>query len=101
MRLHVLPLCLAISATAATSAITAPALAYERLPRSGKITVCGTFGNPDCYTAPVRATRHGPQFRLKSGRWVDCSGDCRDTLRRETVDFWDEQRNSGGDGGGN
>jgi hypothetical protein len=73
------------------------AIAFERLPRSGKITVCGTFGNAACYTAPVRMTTSGPQFRLTSGRWVDCAGDCRDTLRRETVDFWDELRNSSRD----
>ena len=65
-------------------------------PRAGTITVCGTFGNPACYTAPVRRTATGAEFQLKSGRWFDCSRDCHDKLRRETVDFWDEQRNSAG-----
>ncbi len=73
--------------------IAAPA-PCEAAPRNGIITACGTFGNPACYSAPVRRTPTGAEFRLKSGRWVDCGRDCRDTLRRETVDFWDEQRNS-------
>lgn len=86
-------LLLAPAVLVACLGLVAPASAGAR---KGTITVCGTFGNAACYTAPVRRTASGAQFQLKSGRWVDCARDCHDTLRRETVDFWDEQRNSSG-----
>lgn len=37
------------------------------------------------------AVRHGPralQVRLPRGTWIDCVRSCSDTLRRETIDFW-------------
>lgn len=40
-------------------------------------------------TAPVRAGRWGQEVRLPGGSWIDCRGDCRETLRMETVDFWE------------
>lgn len=54
-------------------------------------------------TAPVRA---GPnrraEVRLPGGTWIECGRSCRDTLRRETIDFWDSRQypNWGGDGVG-
>lgn len=32
------------------------------------------------------------EVRLPNGTWIDCRGDCRDTVRREHLEFWDEQR---------
>ena len=60
--------------------------------KSATVTACSTNGRHGCYTAPVRQTRLGPQMRLKGGTWIWCEGDCRDTLRRATIDFWDDQR---------
>jgi hypothetical protein len=40
-------------------------------------------------SAPVRTTRLGSEVRLPSGTWIDCRGDCRETLREQTIDFWD------------
>jgi hypothetical protein len=36
---------------------------------------------------------------MPGGTWIGCKGSCRDTLRDETVDFWEIQRNNhpGGD----
>lgn len=37
------------------------------------------------------AVRHGPnglQVRMPRGTWIDCVRSCSDTLRRETIDFW-------------
>jgi hypothetical protein len=42
-------------------------------------------------SAPVRAGRHGLQVRLPRGTWIDCVRSCSDTLRRETVDYWQSQ----------
>ncbi len=37
----------------------------------------------------VRPGRHGLQVRLPRGTWIDCVRSCSDTLRRQTVDFWE------------
>jgi len=40
-------------------------------------------------TAPVRNGAHGRlEVRLPGGTWLECGRSCRDTLRRETIDFW-------------
>jgi hypothetical protein len=40
-------------------------------------------------TAPVRYGPHGRlEVRLPGGTWLECGLSCRDTLRRETIDFW-------------
>lgn len=41
-------------------------------------------------TAPVRKGRWGDEVRMPSGYWTDCSGDCRETLRVKTIDFFVE-----------
>ena len=39
-------------------------------------------------TGAVRPGPHGYQVRLPRGTWIDCVRSCSDTLRRATVDFW-------------
>jgi hypothetical protein len=41
-------------------------------------------------TAPVRPGRWGDEVRLPGGSWVDCARSCENTLRHNTVDFWDD-----------
>jgi hypothetical protein len=48
-------------------------------------------------SGPVRVARLGPQVRLPGGTWEYCRRSCSETLRVETVDFW-EGRNSGSSG---
>lgn len=76
----------ALTANPAAAAMRARAVA-------GTVTACSTYGH-GCTTAPVRYLNLGPQIRLKGGPWIWCESDCRDTLRRATVDFWDDQRES-------
>lgn len=61
----------------------------------GTVTACSTEGHFSCYTAPVRAGRYDNWMRLKGGTWESCDGDCRETLRKTTVDFWDTLRENG------
>ena len=64
-------------------------------PQAGSVSVCSRYGN-GCYSAPIRHGRFGLEMRLKGGTWIDCKGSCKDTLREETIDFWDTQRERGG-----
>lgn len=32
------------------------------------------------------------EVKLPNGTWIDCRGDCRETVRKEYLEFWDEQR---------
>jgi hypothetical protein len=44
-----------------------------------------------CTTGAVRNTTYGKQVQLPGGKWIDCAGDCSRKLRKNTVDFWQEQ----------
>lgn len=46
------------------------------------------FGN-GTVSGPVRATRTGYEVRLPGGTWVACRRSCSETLRVETVDFFE------------
>ncbi len=63
---------------------------------SGTVTACSALGGFDCYTAGVEESRVGRKLVLRGGTRVDCGPDCRDTLRRETVDFWTDRMLNGG-----
>ena len=81
-----------LAAAAILAGITFASVAEARRDRDrDSVTACSRYGN-GCYTAPVR----GSQMRLKGGTWVDCKGSCSDTLREETVDFWETLRERGG-----
>ncbi|MFV0368828.1 MAG: hypothetical protein ACK5KM_10235 [Hyphomicrobiaceae bacterium] len=40
-------------------------------------------------SGPVRMTKLGPQVRLPGGTWEYCRRSCSETLRVETVDYWE------------
>jgi len=61
----------------------------------GTVSACSIYGN-GCTSAPVRRAGNDYEFRLPGGTWVSCKQSCQDTLRRETVDFWETQRENGG-----
>lgn len=44
----------------------------------------------------VRQTSLGRQVQLPGGSWVYCKRSCSETLRAETVDFWEAQQGPGG-----
>lgn len=71
----------------------------ERLDR-GYVTAESRYGG-GTVTAPVRPGPRGrPQVQLPGGTWIDCQQTCSDTLRRETVDFWQSRGPFGPDGPG-
>lgn len=64
------------------------------------ITACSRYGK-GCVTAPVRRTRQGLEVRFPNGTWINCSGDCREKLRDEHLDFWDTHKPENSGAGGN
>ncbi|MGI9523121.1 MAG: hypothetical protein ACR2PG_15900 [Hyphomicrobiaceae bacterium] len=61
---------------------------HDKISRDGFVVAHSDFGNGSI-VGPVRETRLGPQVRLPSGRWVYCKRLCSETLRVNTVDFWE------------
>lgn len=55
---------------------------------AGTVTAV-SLANRATITAPVRSSRWGQEVRLPGGTWIDCQQDCRETLRNNTVDFWE------------
>lgn len=54
------------------------------------IKACGK-GGLDCVTSQVRRTALGEQYRGPNGQWRWCQGDCRDTIRKGYIEFWQYQ----------
>ena len=59
--------------------------------RTGKVTACSHYGS-QCYTAKLVRSPVGWKMRLRGGTLIHCEATCEDTLRRATVDFWEDQR---------
>jgi hypothetical protein len=57
---------------------------------SGQAVAESRFGH-GTVSGPVRAARHGREVRLPGGTWIDCGRSCAETLRTETVDFWENK----------
>ena len=54
----------------------------------GYVDAVSRFGN-GTIRAPVRQEPHGWSVRLPGGRWIYCRRTCSETLRVETVDFFE------------
>lgn len=95
MRVSLLPAA-ALLGLAATLVLPAPADAFglrkrERLDR-GYVIAESRYGG-GTVKGLVRPGPHGrPQVQLPGGTWIDCEQTCSDTLRRETVDFWQSRQ---------
>ena len=49
--------------------------------------------------APVRINHRGDkEVRLPNSRWLDCAKNCRWTVQKKYLDFWEYQRNPFGPG---
>lgn len=68
---------------------------YRGKPSGGYVVAESRFGNGTVRGA-VRQTSVGPQVQLPGGSWVYCRRSCSETLRAETVDFWEAQTSPGG-----
>lgn len=70
------------------------AVRYRSSPAAGGyppyVVAESRFGNGTVVGA-VRPSRYGFQVRMPGGTWIDCRRSCAETLRVETVDFWENQ----------
>jgi len=67
-------------------------------PSSGYVTAQSRYGNGSV-SGRVEIRKGVPHVQLPSGWWEDCAGNCRETLRRQHLDFWetiDEEAPLGG-----
>jgi hypothetical protein len=95
-----------LGVVALSAVLAAPAEAQRRAAAGatlGYATAESRYGNGKPVSGPVRRGSHGRlEVRLPGGTWMECGRSCSDTLRRETVDFWqaNRDRRSSGDGPG-
>jgi hypothetical protein len=83
-----------VQALIATSALAMllPAEGDARPARDkGTVSVCSQYGK-GCVTGAVRPGRFGSEVRLPGGTWISCKLDCKQTLREESVDFFETLR---------
>ncbi len=78
-----------VAALVALSATAAVAQGRHRGGHHGDYVVAESHWGKGTVSGPVRQGHRGWQVRLPGGSWVDCERSCSDTLRRQTVDFWE------------
>jgi hypothetical protein len=62
-----------------------------------QVTIESRYGHGSV-SGPVRKGARNLEVRLPGGTWIDCARNCAETLRRETVDFWENHGRDGQDG---
>ncbi len=102
----------AVAGLALAGAIAVLASASAEAGRAaGYVTAYSDYGNGQV-SAPVRHAQFGFQVKLPGGPWIYCetnslflnrllshSDPCSDTLRRQSIDFWEtQQEEQGGPG---
>jgi hypothetical protein len=96
MRPHILWTFMVVTVSSmALIADNAAAASRKRPPYSegyGYVTAESRYGHNGIVSGPVRRGPYGrPEVRMPGGTWIECGRSCRETLRRETVDFWYSQ----------
>ena len=83
---------LSLALLAGIGAAVLPAVAEARPRTDGTIKVCSRYGK-GCVSAPTRPGQFNDrQVRLPGGTWIACKLDCRETLREESIDFFETLR---------
>jgi len=70
-----------------------PGIAQDESPIPDHVTAESRFGHGSI-EGKVRGTNLGPQVQLPSGIWIYCRRSCSETLRVETIDFFEANTNS-------
>ncbi len=92
-----LSIVLALSFTGLSST-DAEAKKYKR-GYSNTIRIESRFSPNKYIIAPIRKNRYGDtEVRLPNGHWINCAKNCRWTVQKEYLDFWEYQSNPFGPG---
>lgn len=83
------------AATAVTASSEASA---RRAYRDGGFVTAYSNQGTSQISAPVRRGQWDWQVQLPSGRWIDCGGSCEETLRIQTIDFFENSGSLSGYG---
>jgi hypothetical protein len=77
----------------ASATVLLPAAAEARRERDtgSSVTSCSRYGK-GCISAPTRRGNVEREVRLPGGTWIGCKMDCRETLREESIDFFETLR---------
>jgi hypothetical protein len=75
-------------AAAAVLVHASPGDAKPRRDQAGIVTVCSQYGK-GCVSGPTRLGRVEQEVRLPGGSWIGCRRDCKQTLREESIDFFE------------
>lgn len=70
---------------------------FRRAPEGDVAVAESRFGN-GTVSGPVRATSVGYEVRKPNGTWIACRRSCSETLRVETVDFFENDGSLAGYG---
>ncbi|MGL4397474.1 MAG: hypothetical protein ACRCS9_13115 [Hyphomicrobium sp.] len=80
----------AVAALIAFTSVSAEAR-QRRSSDDGDYVVAESRHGNGTVSGAVRGSSLGPQVQLPSGRWEYCRRSCSETLRVETVDFFEDQ----------
>jgi hypothetical protein len=65
----------------------------------GNYVVAESWWGHGSIRAPVRQGSAGLEVRLPRGTWIGCGRSCAQTLRQQTIDFWESNGTQAKDGG--
>lgn len=77
--------------TSAAVLLPAAAEAQRERDTGSAVTSCSRYGK-GCISAPTRRGSVEREVRLPGGTWIGCKLDCRETLREESIDFFETLR---------
>ena len=80
----------------ATAALAVPSSEAGKRSGGDYVVAESRFGNGKV-VGPVRRTSVGRQVKTPGGSWLHCARSCSETLRVNTVDFWENQGSHRGD----
>jgi len=90
-RLRILDLLAALVALPAAAALITLTAEARPQRQPGTVSVCSLYGK-GCITAPVRPGQYDYEVRLPGRVWISCARDCKQTLREQSIDFFETLR---------
>ncbi len=87
---HAMAAVLLLATAGAVASEAEAARRSTRGPAGDYVVAESRFGH-GTVSGPVRPGRNGYEVRTPGGSWLPCGRSCSETLRVETVDFWENK----------